>query len=208
MLTAAEEAYRTLRSMLASGEIAQGRRLSQRKLAARLGCSTVPVLEAMRRLESDGLLVKEPRKMARVRQLSREDLEGLYLVREALEGVGARLAARRISDDEIAELRDLEQHFENAVRSEDADACFQTETELHRFIARCAQCPLLYEELDRLLLIERTTGHGTVALDRQFYLQSHRAILHAIADHDADSAEYLMRKHVRGGCEEALEDFA
>ena len=64
MSTTAEHAYQSLRRMVVKGELAAGQRVSQLRVARQLGCSTVPVVEALRRLESEGVLVKEPRKMA------------------------------------------------------------------------------------------------------------------------------------------------
>jgi len=154
--TASETAYRGIREMLARGDFQPGQRVSQSKLARELGCSTVPVVEAMRRLESDGLLVKQARKMAKVRELSSKDLEGLYLLREGLEAITARLAAQRIDDDQAVELQRLAKVYEqNWVTESDADVA------IHRHIARCADCPLLSDELDRLMLIELTAGRAT-----------------------------------------------
>ena len=93
--SASEMAYQGIRKLLADGELVPGQRLSQSNLARRLCCSPMPVVEALRRLESEGLLVKQARKQARVRELSMEDLEGLSLLREAIESVTARLAAQR-----------------------------------------------------------------------------------------------------------------
>lgn len=61
-----DQAYQGIRQIFVRGEFEPGQRVSQSKLARQLGCSTVPVVEAMRRLESEGLLVKQARKMAKV----------------------------------------------------------------------------------------------------------------------------------------------
>lgn len=190
-------AYRGIRLMLARGELIPGQRLSQSRLARQLGCSPMPVVEAMRRLESEGLLVKQARKQARVRELSQEDLEGLYLLREAIESVTARLAAQRATPEETQVLQELAQAYERAWEAnDDGDA----EVAIHRHIAACARCPLLLEELDRFLLIERTAGRSfQPGGERPGHPHSHRALVQAIVDHDADSAEYLMKKHIQSG---------
>jgi len=198
-----ERAYQGIRKMLAQGEFHPGQRVSQSKLARRLGCSTVPVVEAMRRLESDGLLVKQPRKMAKVRELSATDVEGLYLLREGLEAVTARLAAQRISDEQAADLLELSRGFESAWEAEHHEG--DADISIHRHIARCAGCPLLCDELDRLMLIERTAGvvkHDSTS--RLGHVHIHRALVAAITDRDVDSAEYLMKKHIQNGYGEAM----
>ncbi len=195
-----DQAYQGIRQMFVRGEFQPGQRVSQSKLARQLGCSTVPVVEAMRRLESEGLLVKQARKMAKVRELSAADMEGLYLLREGLEAITARLAAQRINDDQATELQRLASVYEENWKTESDD-----DVAIHLHIARCAGCPLLSEELDRLMLIERTAGRPAHdATIRPGLAHIHRALVQAIVDRDADSAEYLMKKHIQNGYREAL----
>ena len=205
--SASDLAYDGIRNMLTGGELSPGQRLSQSRLARQLNCSPMPVVEAMRRLESEGLLVKQARKQARVRELSHEDLEGLYLLREAIESVTARLAAQRATPEETQVLQELAQAYERAweANHQEADA----DVAIHRHIAECARCPLLKGELDRFLLLERTAGRSLKSqCGRPGHTHIHRALVQAIVDHDADSAEYLMQKHIQNGHQEALREFA
>lgn len=199
-------AYHGIRQMLTNGELLPGQRLSQSRLARNIGCSPMPVVEAMRRLESEGLLVKESRKQARVRKLTREDLDGLYLLREALETVLARLAAERIMEPESQVLQELGRTYERAWETDQQEP--EADINIHRQIAEFARCPLLKGELDRFMLIERTAGcHLTSKPRRSGHPHMHRAIIQAIVDHDADSAEYLMKKHIQHGYHEAKREF-
>ena len=205
--SASDLAYEGIRNMLTGGELSPGQRLSQSRLARQLNCSPMPVVEAMRRLESEGLLVKQARKQARVRELSHEDLEGMYLLREAIESVTARLAAQRATPEETQVLQELAQAYERAweANHQEADA----DVAIHRHIAECARCPLLKGELDRFLLLERTAGRSLKSqCGRPGHNHTHRALVQAIFDHDADSAEYLMQKHIQNGHQEALREFA
>lgn len=205
--SASDLAYNGIRHMLTNGELVPGQRLSQSRLARQLQCSPMPVVEAMRRLESEGLLVKQARKQACVRKLSREDMEGLYLLREAIEAVTARLAAQRITPEETEVLQELAQAYEHAWEADHQEA--EADIVIHRHIAECARCPLLKGELDRFLLIERTAGrHLTSQIGRPGSPHTHRALVQAIVDHDADSAEYLMKKHIQNGYDEAQREFA
>lgn len=196
--SSADVAYRKLRQMLCCGELIPGQRLSQSRLGRQLGCSSMPVVEAMRRLESEGLLVKQARKQAIVRKLSEKDLEGLYLLRAAIESVAARLAALRVTPEETVVLQKLAEAFERDVKAH--DDCGEADVAIHRHIAFCARCPLLNEELDRLLLIEQTAGRSfSSEFEQVCNPHCHRALVQAIVDHDADSAEYLMKKHIQSG---------
>ncbi len=209
-LTTSDQAYRKIHHMLARGELCPGQRVSQSQLARQMGCSTVPIVEAMRRLESEGILVKQPRKMARVRKLSSLDIEGLYLLREGLEAVTARLCANRITDQESNELVDLREVYEAAwEQGRPSETECDADIAIHRHIAKCAHAPLLSSEFDRLTLFEQTVGRGICAGKQGDGEQlgnphDHRAIIQALLDHDADSAEYLMRKHIQNGYREAV----
>lgn len=203
--TTVDKVYDLIRDKLMLGEFSSGQRVSQRKLAREFGCSTIPIAEAMRRLESEGLFVKEPLKIARVRKLSRKDLEGLYLVREGLEAVATRLCAERITDEQLVDLYGLCRRFEEAVQAGNADTYNRYDVEIHRFIYKCADCPLLRTELERLMLLEKTAGREFSTLDLQAYIRGHRVLIQAIADHDADAAEYLARRHIRKGRKELTE---
>src|SRR5690606_20579821 len=106
----ANEALTKLTQAIVSGEFAPGERLSEAELARRFGISRGPIREALGRLEGK-LVTRVPRVGVSVIDLSPDRLLDLFAVREALEGMAARLAAERITDAEIQELRDLlEQH--------------------------------------------------------------------------------------------------
>src|SRR5262252_9936306 len=103
----AAEAYVNLRQRILFGEFSIGQALSRRKLAGELGMSLPPVSEALLRLELEGLLESRPRAGTRVRIPSRQDVEGHYVVREALEVQAAMLFASSASPEDRAELRKL-----------------------------------------------------------------------------------------------------
>ena len=230
MTTTAELAYRSVRQMLFDGHLQAGQRVSQQRLARKLNCSKAPIVEALRRLESDGLLVKEGRKMAKVRVLLASEIKGLYLLRQSLEMTAIQLCTEAIDDQEIRQLLQLEQKFEAAAANRELRQATQLDMEIHRFIVRCARCPLFQQELDRLMVIERTIP-GDIADEREWekyldstmaspgisesessgdsnwkkYGQSHKSLITAIADRDSELAQMLMKKHIQNGYKETLE---
>ena len=103
----AGEAYVTVRERILRGELAIGQVISRRKVAAELGMSFLPVSEALLRLEHEGLLESRPRAGTRVRVPTRPDVQGHYVVREALESQAAMLFAAQATRDERAELMKL-----------------------------------------------------------------------------------------------------
>src|SRR6266700_3896832 len=101
----AAEAYTFVKQRILRGELVMGQAISRRKLATELGMSFLPVSEALLRLEFEGLLESRPRAGTRVRIPSREDVEGNYVVREALETQAAILFSHVATATERSELR-------------------------------------------------------------------------------------------------------
>src|SRR5437764_5291983 len=100
----AGEAYVTVRERILRGELAIGQVISRRRIAAELGMSFLPVSEALLRLEHEGLLESRPRAGTRVRVPTRPDVQGHYVVREALESHAAMLCAAHATREERSEL--------------------------------------------------------------------------------------------------------
>ncbi|MDA0660537.1 MAG: GntR family transcriptional regulator [Planctomycetota bacterium] len=204
--TTAEFAYQSLRQMLWSRDLVPGQMVSQARIARQLRCSTVPVVEALRRLESEGILMKQPRKIARVRVLLAAELEGLFLVRQSLEMVAGKLCARRRTESVIAELVDVEKRFQEAAAANDNALSDRLDLEFHLLIVRGAHCPLLEQELNRLLLIERTVPGSIIApAEWEVYARSHEGIVKAIVAGDEDLTELLLKRHIQVGYKQTLE---
>jgi DNA-binding GntR family transcriptional regulator len=105
--TAADRVFAALQDAIVRGDIPSGSRVGETELALRFGTSRGPLREALRRLESRRLVERTPHVGIRIAAISREKLLEIYHVREALEGMAARLAAQHMSADEIAGLKTL-----------------------------------------------------------------------------------------------------
>jgi len=103
--TLSEHVFRRIQTAIVKGEIPPGSKISEPELARTYGISRGPLREAIHRLEGQKLLVRVPHVGARVVSLSHAELIELYEIRESLEGMACRLAAERMSEAEIAELR-------------------------------------------------------------------------------------------------------
>lgn len=105
----------TIQSRILSGEIPAEARLRQETLASEFGVSRTPVREALRKLQSAGMVVLEPRRGAIVRGPTPRDVREAYLVRAELEGLAAELATPLIGDADLDRLRDAETLFRNSI---------------------------------------------------------------------------------------------
>jgi DNA-binding GntR family transcriptional regulator len=190
-----------LTDAIVTGKIAAGEKISEPDLARRYDVSRGPLREAIRRLEGRGLVRHVPHAGVRVVTLDPEEVIEMYAVREALEGLAARLAAERISESEIDALRALLDEHETTVQRSEGREYFQQEGDLD-FHYRVVQASgnnkliaLLCGELYHLVRMYRYRSSRTASRPQRA-LTEHRRLLDAIAERDGELAELLMRRHL------------
>jgi DNA-binding GntR family transcriptional regulator len=201
----AELAYQALRAAVQDGVLEPGQRIPELELCALLKVSRTPVREALRRLQSDGMVVHAPGGGLAVAQHDLRAMAELYDVRESLEGTAAALAARHADRTELRVLEAiLAAHRE---LPDDARVHARENKVLHEHIYRAAHNRFLLGSLqslhDSLALLGRTTFAAPGRIQEAW--AEHAAIVAAIARHDEAEAEALARQHVRRGYEIRLE---
>lgn len=159
-ITTSERVYTELRQMVFSGELAPGERLVQRKLAERMGVSSIPIIEATRRLQHDGLVVSHPNWGAQVRLWSNEDIEGAYLAREALEGICCRLFVERADEEQKARLVALSKLFDEQVRQNNPEGWLEVDMKLHQHIVQSTKSQALSHITNSSFLISMTMSNS------------------------------------------------
>jgi len=145
----AAEAYSVVRQRIARGELVLGEAVSRRQIAAELGMSFLPVTEALLRLEFEGLLESRPRAGTRVRIPSAQDVEGNYIVRQALETQAAILFSQVATRGERSQLRRLAARVDALSMQSDRSMYVTLHRKLHQQIAECARCDALSEAIGR-----------------------------------------------------------
>jgi DNA-binding GntR family transcriptional regulator len=196
--TTAEAVYQALRHGIVHGDLVPGERLRSDALATELRVSRTPVREALRKLEAEGLVAHSGSRLI-VRAFSEQDLTELFYVREALEGMAARLAAENATPSEIAEIRELLEDMETACRRGDLGALRQLTAEFHQLVCRASHnnrlLQLVQTLLDSVRQIKASTLYGEGRAAQA--LQEHRGLLAAIESRDGERAERLAREHRR-----------
>jgi len=195
-----------LRDAILRGDFSPGERLPQRKLAEQFGTTTITVREALRTLCSEGLVEIEPKWGATVVELSPQKLEGQYIVREALEGMAARLASIRMSDAQRAMLLEKADECDRLLPSDELELHEKVELHysLHERIAGGSGCDELVEAIRRLnvfSLLLLNAYHDCISADPPGW---HGTLAVAVAGPDPDEAERVMRSHIRHGLEYEL----
>src|SRR4029078_9983125 len=143
------EAYEIVRNRILRGELKLGQVISRRKLANEVGMSFLPVSEALLRLEVEGLLESRPRAGTRVRIPSAEDVQGHYVVREALEVQAALRFAAFATPRERFELKKLAGRVDVLGTQSDRMLYQSVHLKLHSRIAQNARCPALLEAIEK-----------------------------------------------------------
>jgi DNA-binding GntR family transcriptional regulator len=184
-----------IRTAILAGDLAPGERLKQEQLAADMSVSRIPVREALRVLEAEGLVETLPGRGSMVAELTRDDAADALTVRGTLEGLAARLAAERVSPEVIARLSDAVEKGKRASERGDHATASSAHTVFHLELAKAGGNTHLHDELE-LLPAKTEWFVSTLLQSRSDYSwQEHEAILDAVASGDADLAERLTRLH-------------
>lgn len=197
--TLAEALIERIREAIMDGRFVPGQRLIEADLMAELDASRGPVREALRRLGTEGIVDLVPNRGAVVRKLNRKDFSDLFRMREALEGLAARMAAERVAAENLGS--DFRRAASALTESDGHQpGVFTRENHaLHQLIVDYSNNPQLAETLKQMR-IPLARLHIRSAVDQGYREQSrreHDAVIAAIATGDAEAAEANMRRHLR-----------
>lgn len=197
----ANVAFERLVEAISSGRFQPGERLSEASLARQLGISRGPLREALQRLEGR-LVVRKPNIGVHVIEFTDEHLRELFNVREALEGMAARLAAEHVTSEDIAGLNSLLQAHAHEPKVVAGESYRQgtNDEDFHFLIVRVARnkrlSMLLFDHVYYQLRLYRFRASERPGR-AQDALKEHLDIVGALNANDADAAERAMRNHIR-----------
>jgi DNA-binding GntR family transcriptional regulator len=187
-----------LRQLILSGTFKPGSKIGQEELADHFGTSRIPVREALRRLESDGLVVLVPNSGAWVAKLDLGECVELYKMRERIEPLAMRESVLRMTDEHVAMVENLVWRVEQA---KDAEEFLHRDREFHLACYRLAGMPRLLSMTEKFW---NTTQHYRRAFVGLFKPEGdsvtqceHRLLVAAIKRRDADEAERILFGHIR-----------
>jgi DNA-binding GntR family transcriptional regulator len=199
-----ERIHERLRTAILAGEIAAGTPMIEAEVAERLGASRTPVREALRRLEAEGLLEPRGGRGTVVRSVSLDEVNCVFEIREALEPLAARRAARRAQAEDVARLREIVERMREAIG--DPAAMEKHDTAFHDAILRLADGDRLKRMLTDLreeLIVWRFRSLASGAR-RAETVAEHARIVDAIEAGDETAASSASVDHVRRSREAVL----
>lgn len=195
-----EQAYYRIKRMIANRELLPGTQLVLRSLAATLGVSRTPIIEAIRRLERDGLVTVQAKWGAAVREWSREEILEAYAIRRGLEGEAARRFVMHATPQDKQRLIELGALFDELAAT-DPVRCEEVDMELHLHIARATGFRRLFELIENSK-IETATLFGLATrlpVNDARYSQSigsHDAVVQALVGDDPEAATRAIWAHI------------
>nr|WP_206068495.1 GntR family transcriptional regulator [Nonomuraea sp. FMUSA5-5] len=186
-----------LRRAITTGRLRPGTPIRQDALAEELQVSRVPLREALKTLEGEGLVTYKPHKGYCVVMLSLDDLREVYRIRELLEEEAVRAAVARLTDDDLGRIEAAQEEVERAAAAGDVAAMATANRAFHMTLFDCAGRP-------RLARLIRTLWDTTDAYRSMYYgdagnrervIEEHRAALDALRRRSADDAVTTLNVH-------------
>lgn len=190
--------YHKIREDILNGIYEPDEELRENTLGKELGVSRTPVREALRQLELEGLVYIIPNKGAYVKGISHEDIRDIYMIRSRLEGLSARLATEKITEEQLEALEEVIYLSEFHARKGHYEKVFEMDSKFHKMLYEASGS----KQLNHIL----TDYHHYVQRARKRSVsenvragkstEEHRRILEAIRDRDPERAEELAKEHI------------
>jgi DNA-binding GntR family transcriptional regulator len=190
-----DETVDELRRLILNGDLQPGTRLTELAISERLGVSRLPVREAFRRLEAEGLLEALPRRGVRVVELDGDELETVREIRSALELMAVRRTVERADPDVLAALRTALTDGETADRDQNAQRLAELNDSFHELLSQGSGSRFLADTLRSVRnQAHHLVGGKSAAVGSSW--QEHARIIEAVLAEDAEFAVLLMRRHL------------
>ena len=205
----AEEAFQAITAQILERKILPGQRLVERRLASEYGMSKTPVREAILKLKEVGLVTGDFHNGVYVVNFSGQDALEIFDLREFMEGLAARLAARNADAEDLAELEKAHEESIRAQENKDTKLYSELDQNFHFKLMEIGGNQRLGEIYSRLRLQAKFLMRSSMRLPGRGMTQSckeHKDILAAISKHDEDKSEMAARRHI-ANTREAVENW-
>lgn len=189
------EAYNYLRERIRNGQFKSGERIKAEDIAAQLGISRMPVREAIRQLDNEGLLTIRANRGAVVTVLKPDEIVELFEMRSVLEGVAIKRAIKRFDEDDFTT---LEMHLMRLGRAQDdPNLWIDRHNEFHDFICAKSGAARLFSEVRQLrTAVEPYLRLVLGIMQSGDAVADHQKVIDVIRRGDPDIAEAAIREHV------------
>ena len=193
--------YDTIIDDILSGALKEGDKLNEKELISKLGVSRTPIREAMIMLERDGFVKTIGREGTYVRRLTQDDVREIYVVREALECMAAKIGVKAISDENLLVLANIVNRMESTLEQKDYDNFVRLDLAFHKAIVDSCHIKLLSNLCYNLGLLGSSIKlRGSKYQEKIMeYQKEHQEIYKAFEQCDEVLVESLIRGHIQKG---------
>jgi len=198
-----QRVYAVIKENIINSKFPSGSRLQEDFLVNELGISKTPIKLALARLEQENLVETIPHRGTYVVQLNEESMRKLYTLREVLEGLAARLAAKHISDQDIQKIKKNLTRFNPSSGNLALKSYLEIDAMFHQIIMNASENPYLQESLEHqydLITMYKLKIASKRLNTNESYLE-HLKIFEALEAGESEIAEQAMRHHIRRGTE-------
>ena len=193
-----KKVYRVLKERIIKGDLVQGSKLLEAKIAEQLGVSRTPVREAIRELAVEGFVKISPNQGVEISNISIEDIQEVLQIRGVLEGLATKLAATKITKEKIKELESFNKNMEKFVSKGDILSFIKESEKFHELVLdTCGNSRLIRF---RKNLDDQIHRYRSISLNipgrPEYALEEHRKITEALKQGDSSKADKLSKMHI------------
>ncbi|WP_432093404.1 GntR family transcriptional regulator [Streptomyces sp. bgisy100] len=193
----AELVYDNLHTAIVGGALRPGERINMDELARNLGVSKIPIREAVKRLQSEGLVVSRVHSGVMVAEIDQKEIHGVFLAREAIEGLVGRLAVDNVSAKLLADLQRVQRSMRKQLDKGEVESLPELNADFHRILAEASGYRILVELTEQLLLTVRRYRLVSPTDEQAWWtvVDEHDAIIEALRGSDAEGVAEAVRAH-------------
>ena len=197
-LTDADRAYLQIKEKIITVQMPPGSVIQEARLIQELGLGRTPIREALKQLESENLVVVAPRRGMFVSDVAITDLQQIYEVRVELESLCARLAAQRITPEQLSELKSLLAECRRSDQ-DDKELVLSLDRRFHQLMAESAGNKFLRGEVEKFYNLSLRVWYLAInsIQSQDVDVDAHFEIAHAIETGDCDRSERRTREHIQ-----------
>jgi DNA-binding GntR family transcriptional regulator len=202
-----EKVFQYVVENICSGKFVAGQRITERGLAGEMKISHVPVREAIEKLQQHGWVERIPKVGAFVKKHTYDEVREICYLRTVIETVAVRIVAKTITPKQMAELKELWDLLRSADEAKNRQVHVEADRQFHRLILHFSNSPRLESLFDSIILQSSGIGYAYERADGYFAAHAiekdeklgHTLLYEAIAAHDADRAEQIIKEHIKIG---------
>ena len=193
-----QKVYRVLKESIIKGFLEPGTKLLENRIAEKMQVSRTPVREAMQKLVAEGFVKTTPNQTIVVTEVSPEDIKEVLQIRGVLEGLAARIAAKKINRQEIDELESVVTQMSLHVTKENLSYYCKVDDEFHNLILNICGNKWIIQIRDNLgsFIYRFRIKSLSVPGRLKHSLEEHRAIMESLKKHDSENADRLSQVHM------------